>query len=82
MICGGRGEERRGEEWKRALFVDQETRKLATLRQQVENYRLQMQKLEQQLMHESKRADRAHFDLDKKAEKMEMMETEMEVGIS
>ncbi|XP_063726997.1 protein Hook homolog 3-like isoform X3 [Symsagittifera roscoffensis] len=58
--------------------LEEETRKLATLRQQVENYRLQMQKLEQQLMHESKRADRAHFDLDKKAEKMEMMETEME----
>ncbi|XP_075249122.1 protein Hook homolog 3-like isoform X3 [Convolutriloba macropyga] len=60
------------------LQLEEETKKLTTLRQQVENYRLQMQKLESELMRESKRADRAQFDLDKKAEKVANLEAEIE----
>ena len=57
----------------------QETKKLGTLRQQIENYRLQMQKLESELIKESKRADRAEFDLAKKTEKLTNLDAEIEV---
>ena len=64
------------------MFVIQELKRVASLKQQLESYKRQTMELQNKMAEETKRADKAEFEFKRIQEKMSTVQREKEVGFS